>query len=89
MKNQVKEIMLKDVLAEAKKMTTSKKFEAAMNTINQLKFYSEVQVKTLRFCSDFDRSDIAFSKNQLAHLITDAFEPDYNWQNKQLTFEQN
>jgi hypothetical protein len=84
--HQTKTVLLKDVLTEARKMNPSRKNE---NIIKQLKFYSEVQVKTLRFSSDYDRSDIAFSKNQLAHLITDAFEPDYNWQNKQITFEPN
>ncbi len=80
---QTKVILFKDVLAEAKKMNPSS------NLVGQVNFYSEVQVKILRFCSDFDKSDIAFAKNQLAHLITDAFVPDYNWQSKQFNFETN
>jgi hypothetical protein len=90
-----KAVFLKGVLIEAKKMNPSRKFkeqdefDASVKIVKQLKFYSEVQEKTLRFSSDFDKSDIAFSKNQLALLIIDALEPDYGWQNNQFHIELN
>lgn len=84
MKNpSLKEVVtLREVIEDAKKMNPSLKL------IEQLKFYVDVQDKIVKFSSNFNTTDIAFSKAQLAKLITNVFEPDYKWQANQFV-EQN
>lgn len=66
--------MLSDIISDAKKMNPQLKL------VEQLKFYSVIQDKIIKFSSNFNMTDVAFSKNQLAKLIIDAFEPDLKWE---------
>ena len=76
------EIILNDVLKEAKKMNPTLKLP------EQLKFYNGVQEKVISFTSNFNTSDVAFSKKQLSMLMLDVFEPQYEWETNQF-LEQN
>lgn len=67
-------VKLNDVLKEAKRMNPSFKLTA------RLKFFNDVQSKVINYTSNFNTSDLAFSKKQLGMLILDAFEPQYAWQ---------
>ncbi|GMU99352.1 MAG: hypothetical protein AMXMBFR51_20870 [Ignavibacteriota bacterium] len=78
-----KVIMLNECLKEAKRLFVG------IDILQAIKYYEKIQEKIVRFTSDIERSDDAYARWMLCKLITDVFEPDYNWQKVVKEYENN
>ncbi|MCS7054085.1 MAG: hypothetical protein NZM09_10185 [Ignavibacterium sp.] len=74
MKVKTKEITLKDVIYDARRVYPD------LDTITALQYYAKIQESIINYSQDETKWKEAFIRWNISNLIINAYEPDYRWQ---------